>query len=119
MSSNIDFTTMKRWVPDYANSSDTVLANNNGYHITQTGWVRVHVYGYSSYGEFTIRIFVNSKLVWSNSTSGTAPNGARVVKGDVIIQVAAGDIVTATAQNAEDNQYSQAVDCYQIPGKWV
>lgn len=109
-SSNIDWTTMKHWVPDYANRSSFNLASNNRARISQTGFAVIEVYSFniSSYQE--INVYVNGSKVWMGLQEAAAPNGARSVHNAFTIPVSAGDVITASTGLQEVNF---------IPGKWA
>lgn len=112
---NVDWSTMKKWVPDYANASSTNLASNNRATITQDGFAVVHVYGYAVSNNHTIKVFVNSHLVWANTQEATAQNGARAIQQDFMIPVSSGDIITASSPDGGLQTFTVTM----IPGKFV
>lgn len=109
-SSNIDWTTMKHWVPDYANRSSVNLASSNRARISQTGFAAIEVYSFNVNGFQKIDVYVNGGKVWMGVQEAAAPNGARAVQNAFTIPVSAGDVITASTG-------LQAVNF--IPGKWA
>lgn len=109
-SSNIDWTTMKHWVPDYANRSSANLASSNRARISQTGFAAIEVYSFNVNGFQKIEVYVNGSKVWMGVQEAPAPNGARAVQNAFTIPVSAGDVITASTG-------LQAVNF--IPGKWA
>lgn len=109
-SSNIDWTTMKHWVPDYANRSSVNLASSNRARISQTGFAAIEVYSFNVNGFQKIEVYVNGSKVWMGVQEAPAPNGARAVQNAFTIPVSAGDVITASTG-------LQAVNF--IPGKWA
>ena len=109
-SSNIDWTTMKHWVPDYANRSSVNLASSNRARISQTGFAAIEVYSFNVNGFQKIEVYVNGSKVWMGVQEAAAPNGARAVQNAFTIPVSAGDVITASTG-------LQAVNF--IPGKWA
>lgn len=109
-SSNIDWTTMKHWVPDYANRSSVNLASSNRARISQTGFATIEVYSFNVNGFQKIDVYVNGGKVWMGVQEAAAPNGARAVQNAFTIPVSAGDVITASTG-------LQAVNF--IPGKWA
>lgn len=109
-SSNIDWTTMKHWVPDYANRSSVNLASSDRASISQTGFAAIEVYAYNTSDLQEIDVYVNGSKVWMAQQEAAAPNGARSVHNAFTIPVSAGDVITASTG-------LQAVNF--IPGKWA
>lgn len=109
-SSNIDWTTMKHWVPDYAKRSSVNLASNNRARISQTGFAAIEVYAFNVSGFQKIDVYVNGCKVWMGVQEAAAPNGARAVQNTFTIPVSAGDVITASTGLQEVNF---------IPGKWA
>lgn len=109
-SSNIDWTTMKHWVPDYAKRSSVNLASNNRARISQTGFAAIEVYSFNVSGFQKIDVYVNGCKVWMGVQEAAAPNGARAVQNTFTIPVSAGDVITASTGLQEVNF---------IPGKWA
>lgn len=109
-SSNINWTTMKHWVPDYANRSSVNLASSNRARISQTGFATIEVYSFNVTGFQKIDVYVNGSKVWMGVQEAAAPNGARAVQNAFTIPVSAGDVITASTG-------LQAVNF--IPGKWA
>lgn len=109
-SSNIAWTTMKHWVPDYANRSSVNLASSNRARISQTGFATIEVYSFNVTGFQKIDVYVNGGKVWMGVQEAAAPNGARAVQNAFTIPVSAGDVITASTG-------LQAVNF--IPGKWA
>lgn len=109
-SSNIDWTTMKHWGPDYANRSSVNLASSDRASISQTGFAAIEVYAYNTSNLQEIDVYVNGSKVWMAQQEAAAPNGARAVHSIFTIPVSAGDVITASTG-------LQAVNF--IPGKWA
>lgn len=114
---NVDWATiypvMKQCVPDYAKESASSLPYNSGFKITQTGFARIHVYGYAINNSHTLTVKVNNSVVWERTQEARAPNGASAVNDDFVIPVAKNDIITVSGTE------SNGRGCYQIPAKWA
>lgn len=108
-SDKIDFSTMKKWMPDYSNQVS--LGRITEYTATEDGWICASYYGYNTNGIYTAIIKVNNKTVWTDSTEATAPNGTRASRGTIMIPLCKRDTITGLSGVAEDS--------YFIPGKWV
>ena len=109
-SDKIDYTTLKRWVPDYANKSATNLASNNTATITETGFAYISIRGYSTSGSYEANISVNGQEIYYQIIEALSPTSARALYTGFTIPVAAGDVITAT-------RGLNAVNF--IPGRWV
>jgi len=110
-SSKINYPTLLKWVPDYANQVS--LGSITTYTATADGWIVAHYYGYSTTEQYTAIININGNVVHTDTTEAQAPNGARSSQGSIMLPVCVGDVVTGLSS---DGQYSTS---YFIPGKWA
>lgn len=108
---NIDFTTMKCWVPDYANRGSTSLLTGSGsthsFTIQSNGFITYSLQRYGS-GNYA-QIYINNKLIVDEealNNSAYGPNG--------ILPVAAGDQIYCKYSTDTGNNF-----VYFIPGKWA
>lgn len=114
--SKIDFTTMKKWVPDYSNASSTNLwSNTNTATMTDTGWVACKICGFKANALCEMYINVNGVNVGVDVTEARSPANAVTATVNVFLPVSAGDVVVADFNGANINWRS----CIFIPGKWV
>lgn len=109
----VDFTTMKKWVPDYANRGGTniLTGSGNAISITESGWIDFHeIYKYSSSsGNAYLRVSVNDKEI-IRLVSPTS----RDIQYSGMLPVEAGDTVKVYY-----NLDAAAPRAYFIPGKWA
>ena len=105
---NIDFTTLKKWIPDYANRSNTNLIPNKETTVTiqDTGFICFSIIRYSNGNHSAVSI--NGKQMME---SPAASSGYGTCTG--VLPVTSGDIVTLE-YNTDTPHYM-----YFIPGKWV
>lgn len=105
---SIDFTTMKKWVPDYANRSNTNLIPNKETTVTiqDTGFICFSIIRYSNGNNSAVSI--NGKQMMGSTA---AASGYGTCTG--VLPVTSGDIVTLE-YNADTPHW-----LYFIPGKWV
>lgn len=109
-SSKIDFTTMKRFMPDYAKKSNTNLVSNGRATISETGFAYISIRGYSTTESYEANLYVNNKEINYCIMEATGPAGARALYTGFVIPVAKGDVITA----------SRGLDAVNfIPGRWV
>lgn len=107
-SDKIDFTTFKRWVPDYNNTSSTNLvpADETSVTIQQTGFICFSFVRYSNNAE--VYMTINGAKVMSGIAGA---QGYGQISG--IIPIVAGDIIEIS-YNTDTPHFM-----YFIPGKWV
>lgn len=96
-------------MPDYSNQ--TSLGKISSYTAVKTGWIVAHYYGYSTGGAYTARIMINNKIVHSDTTEATTSSGARASRGQIMLPIDVGDVVTGLS--------ATETNCYFIPGKWI
>ncbi len=96
-------------MPDYSNQIS--IGKKSSYTAEKTGWIVAHYYGYSTSGTYTAQIKINNKIVFSDTTEAPSPNQARASRGQIMLPIDVGDVVTGLS--ATDT------NCYFIPGKWV
>lgn len=103
---NIDFTTLKKWVPDYENkgSSSLIVSDKTNFTSTIDGFI---TYRLGVYGNNTAYIDINNKRVAEFST--TSDYGFI----DGMIPVSTGDEIELRCKT------DTPVYAYYIPGKWV
>lgn len=112
----IDFTTMKKWVPDYSNYGSTNLwASSSTTTITENGFVYAFINAYKTNANSQTNIKINGKIVAQSHAEARGPNNAVVCDCSGIFPVSAGDIVSYDVHSGNVNSR----DCYFIPGKWV
>ena len=110
----IDFTTLKRWSPDYANKSSTNLfSSSTSATMTGNGFIEYEINYYNTSSAPTLTLKINDKSVQIaeggkdlNNNLATTMSGMR--------QVSVGDVVTLTKSGNKNYQR-----LYFIPGKWV
>lgn len=114
---NIDFTTMKRWLPDYSNASSILVSNKASYTMGADGFVNVGLYRYNSpeSTDVTISVAINGVTVGYVGSGAVAANGAKVGTYTGMFPVLAGDIVTV---NFSPDTVTLS-RMYFIPGKWA
>ena len=112
---NVDWPTMKKWVPDYSNTSSTNIASNYQATITQTGFAKVAVYGYNVGAVHKINVYANNQIIWAATQETAAPNGARAIQQTFVVPVSAGDIIKASSPDGG----MQSLTVNIIPGKFV
>ena len=87
-------------------------SSSNTATMTESGWARCKLYGYSTNSNASATIYVNGKQAWKTEREATAGNGARPYDETIMIQVEEGDKV-----KCEGNISTKQL--YMIPGKWV
>lgn len=106
--------TMKVFMPDYANQSSTnVFSSGTSYTASATGFIYVLYSSYSTAGAITNFIAVNSKAVMSGYQEAKAPSGAWVASASGTFPIAAGDVVTVGTGTVITKVG------YFVPGRWV
>lgn len=112
----IDYTSLKTFIPDYANQSATnQWASSSTYTSTIRGFVYVYTYTYITDGTNNITsISINGKQVALQTVEAAAANGAKVGTMAFVLPVAVGDIVAFTT-----NGIINARSLYTVPGRWV
>lgn len=108
----IDYTSLKKWSPNYRQKSSLTLDSNGKGTVTQTGWVVYHYFGYTINDSHTVKIFVNNTLVFQNLQEARSTTGASAVYGDTMFHVSPGDVITQIGATQEHTAIF-------IPGKWV
>lgn len=108
----IDYTSLKKWTPDYSQKSNLTLDSNGKATISQNGWVIYHYFGYTINDSHTIEILVNDTLVFQQLQEARSTTGASAVYGDTMFPVSTGDVITQTGATQEHTAIF-------IPGKWV
>lgn len=117
MSSKLDFTTMKRWVPDYANRSNTNLwANSTTTTITDFGFVTCVVNSYKVNTNSRTYIYANGKEMAVDAAEARGPNSAVVSGASLVLPVSPGDVISC---GMTDGGGYNIKNCYFMPGKWV
>lgn len=114
----IDFSTMKKWAPDYAQKSTTnLLASSTSATVQEDGFINYNLNYYKTGSSpTTVRLNINNKEVdraegekdMNNNLASVCAGTLPVSKGDVIS-------VTTTGSNVGMN----ARQVFFIPGKWV
>lgn len=114
---NIDFTTMKRWLPDYSNATSILVSNKASYTMESDGFVNVGLYRYNDPAstDVTIAVVINNVTVGYIGSGAVAANGAKAGTYTGMFPVLAGDIVTVNF--SPDTAALSRI--YFIPGKWA
>lgn len=116
MSYTIDFTTLKKWVPDYDNYGSTDLwASSSTTTIAENGFVYAFINCYKVNSNSEANIKINGKIVARSNAEARGPNNAVVCDCSGIFPVSAGDKVSYDVHSGSINSR----DCYFIPGKWL
>ena len=114
---NIDFTGMKRWVPDYSNGSTTnFMTSQSNVEVPGTGFVYIFWEGYKADNSVDVSIQINgfrrARVLGENTNS----SGARTASLSAFLPVTAGDRVSISRNSGTStNQY----EGFFVPGKWV
>ena len=108
----VDFTTMKKWVPDYANGQ--VSSFNTA--MPDDGFVFAYYSAFSSTASIDIYISVNNVNVAHDYQENITSGGTRVASTSAFVPVAAGDTLTYSASSTVTNRATTVVF---YPGKWV
>lgn len=116
-SSKIDFTTMKRWLPDYSNATSILVSNKSSYTMDADGFISVGLYRYNAptMTDVTIAVSINGKTVGYVGSGAVAANGAKVVSYTNMFPVLAGDVVTVNF--SPDTIVLSRI--YFMPGRWA
>ena len=108
-SSNIDFTTMKKWIPDYENKGSTNILSKT-INVIADGWIDFQeIVRYSTSGDVFLKISVNEELIIS--VTGRKDSEA---KFSGLVPVRSGD--TVSVLYSSDWGTPKA---YFVPGKWA
>lgn len=116
-SDKIDYSSLKKWVPDYANATSILVSGTSTYSMSADGFVSVGLYRYQSPSatDSTITIKINNVPVGYIGSGAVAANGAKTVTYSNLLPVLTGDSV--------EIQFSGDVavlsSAYFIPGKWA
>lgn len=112
---NIDFTTMKKWMPNYANAQLLTNAQARAYTAPEDGFISIGVARYSAdqsnYGEITVQI--NNIPVAKILGGPTDRGGYPQARYTGLIPICAGERMSNNAAADMDNY------AWFIPGKWV
>lgn len=110
-SNNIDYTTMKKWVPDYTNmDANSMLTGSGKTHtitISTTGFITYAIKRYGAGNKS--RLYINDRIVIEEeavNNNAYGPNG--------VIPVSAGDEIYCVY-----NTDTSGNGIWFIPGKWV
>ena len=111
---NIDFTTMKRWVPDYSNMSSTNLASQSDtFTIADTGFMQFKLNAWSQ-SPVQLTLSINGKTIFDETFEPRTSNS--LCQGTIsgVIPVTNGDVVSFSKSGSWNNH-----EAHFIPGKWV
>lgn len=113
---NIDFTTLKKWVPDYANASSTNLwGDAPSATITDTGFVSCRIGIYKVNEAAQVEIAVSGVIVAKGYSESRAPGNGVPCATSAMVPVSSGDTISYDSHGG-DLLYRE---CYFIPGKWM
>lgn len=114
-SHNVDWETMKAFVPDYANmSTDNLITGGGILTVPGNGWVSLNLNAYT-FNQTEVIVKVNGKQIVDYITEIKGSNGATPNAVYGIIPVAKGDVIEISGNNPNWN-FRRG---YFIPGKWV
>ncbi len=114
-SHNVDWETMKAFVPDYANmSTDNLITGGGILTVPGNGWVSLNLNAYT-FSQTEVIVKVNGKQIVDYITEIKGSNGATPNAVYGIIPVAKGDVIEISGNNPNWN-FRRG---YFIPGKWV
>lgn len=117
MTNNIDFTTMKKWVPDYANLDSTNLfSGTTSATMVSDGFITIYLNVYNSSTDTDVSILINNKSVYRQQEANRSGGSTRVANIEAFFEVSAGDVVTYTLNSSTTRNAAQ---CNFIPGRWV
>ncbi len=111
----IDFTTMKRWMPNYSAGQSLITGVDNTWTAPGNGFVFVEFTGFSSTGAFATYIRVNGCAVAGEFAEYSNPSGTYVSSLSAFVPVKTGDVITITT-GAPNTRNAVA---YYTPGIWV
>ena len=112
--SKIDFTTMKKWVPDYANTQ--TVATPKDYTATADGFFSYCYQRYSSDTSATsisITIRIDDVVIAQQTCNAVDSGGHKICLADGIVPIQTGQRITSDASG------DMTPKAYFIPGKWA
>ena len=114
---NIDFTTMKRWLPDYSNSTSIMVSSQKSYTMSADGFISLGLFRYAgaSAADARITVTINGKTVGYVGNGAIAANNAKQANYTNMFPVLAGDVVTVEFSS----DVTALTSIYFIPGKWA
>lgn len=115
-SAKIDYTTLKRWVPDYENAASIFVNNTKTYTMANTGFLSLELFKYasSSAAYVELKVTIDGVVVAGARSDASSTSGAKVVTYNGMIPVSAGDVV-----QVEYSADANSSNIWFIPGKWV
>lgn len=111
---NIDLSTMKKWVPDYANQDST--RHSSGWVVAETGFVYAFLSRWHS-NKFFIDIKINGNPVATGYGEAKSATNAMIANTSGTFPVTAGDTVTFSYNGSSSITNGEGI--FFIPGKWV
>lgn len=114
----VDFSTMKKWVPDYAQKSSTnIFSSGNSYTVTQDGFMQyaLNAYRLGSSVAPTATIKINDEAIIIAESYRDYDNNM-VTGASGVLPVSNGDTISLTFTGGPTVNYKQG---YFIPGKWA
>lgn len=111
----IDYGTMKRWIPNYSAGQSLITGVDNTWTAPGNGFVFVEFTGFSSTGAFATYIRVNGCAVAGEFAEYSNPSGTYVSSLSAFVPVKTGDVITITT-GATNTRNAVA---YYTPGIWV
>lgn len=118
MSHMIDFTTMKKWMPDYANAASIFVNETHTYTMAADGFLALSLYQYGGPASAQTNgptVSVNGKFILKSISGARASNQATVSNLSTTIPVCANDVVNVTYSS----DVAGSTDIVFIPGRWV
>ena len=113
-SQNIDFTTMKKWVPDYDNKIS--IGTGNPYTAIETGWISFSTEAYSTGSDPVLEFRINGQKIAELRGASTNNNGIKIIDHSMVFEITSGDTFSYAWSYVTDFNFRQG---YFIPGKWV
>lgn len=114
-SNQIDYGTMKRWMPNYSAGQSQITGVDNTWTAPGNGFVFVEFTGFSSTGAFATYIRVNGCAVAGEFAEYSNPSGTYVSSLSAFVPVKTGDTIAVTT-GATNTRNAVA---YYTPGIWV
>lgn len=115
--SKIDFTTMKRWVPDYENRDSTnLLANSFSATLSGDGFVFVFWEGFNNSNNPTAGARINGCRVAYALGENTNLSGTRTAAFSAFVPVMDGDTLEIFLSTGTETNRKEA---YFVPGMWA
>ena len=108
---------MKRWLPDYSNTSSIMASSQKSYTMSADGFISLGLFKYTgpNVADARIAVTINGVQVGFVGSGAIAQNNARQVTYTNMFPVLAGDVVTVDFSS----DVASLVSIYFIPGKWA